>query len=113
MDQRLHVITIGADSLPVMVNFYVEKLGWKPIAGNTGIVFFKVSGFLISIVQRQLLANFTGIPLEKKTASSFTFGYNVNSREEVISQYEMLKKNNVRIVKEPVEPATGACFFYF
>ena len=113
MDQRLNVITIGAENLQGMVNFYIEKLGWKPVVENTDIVFFKLNGFLISIVQKQLLANFIGIPSTKKETGFLTMGYNLNTKEEVICHYETLKRKNVRIVKEPVESDHGACFFYF
>jgi hypothetical protein len=113
MGQRLHVITIGADNCQGMVNFYTQILGWKPAAENADIVFFKLNGFFISIVQRQLLANFIGIPFIKKETSFLTLGYTLSSKEEVIDHYEDLKRKNVRILKEPVESGQGACFFYF
>lgn len=113
MDQRLHVITIGANDLNGIVSFYIEKLGWKPFAKDSDIVYFKLNGFLIGIVQRQLLASFTGVPFAKKESRYFTLGYNFNTKEEVICHYEDLKRKNIRIVKEPAESDRGACFFYF
>jgi catechol-2,3-dioxygenase len=110
MSQRLQVISIGANNVVEMVNFYAGKLGWAYAGGDSSIAFFKMNGFLVSIVQKQLLANFIGISPGKREAGSFTLGYNVNSKEEVILHYQLLKEKNVRIVKEP-DP--GSCFFYF
>ncbi len=47
MNQRLSIITIGTDSLQAMRNFYIQKFGWKPVAENKDIVFFKLNGFLL------------------------------------------------------------------
>ena len=49
LNQRLSIITIGTDSLPAMRNFYIEKFGWKPVAENKDIVFFKLNGFLFGL----------------------------------------------------------------
>jgi uncharacterized protein len=110
MDQRLQVITISANNVAEMVNFYTGKLGWAHVAGDSSIAFFRMNGFLISIVKKELLANFIGISPGKKEAGSFTFGYNVNSKEEVISQYKLLKEKDVHIIKEP---DLESSFFYF
>ena len=61
MDQRISVLTIGADDLIAMRKFYEEKLGWRPITENKDIVFYKMNGFLLSIGKRKELANFIGI----------------------------------------------------
>ncbi len=61
MEQRISVLTIGANNLSAMRKFYEEVLGWKPVAENKDIVFYKMNGFLFSIGKRNELANFIGI----------------------------------------------------
>ena len=48
MQQRITVLTIGANDLTAMQAFYQEVLGWKPVASNADIVFYQMNGFLLS-----------------------------------------------------------------
>lgn len=113
MESRLSVITLAADDLTVMRNFYSKKLGWKPIAENKDILFFKMNGFLLSICNKNDLANFIEISPEGNGFRSFTLGYNVSTKEEVDRLYENFKSKGIRIVKEPTATSFGAYFFYF
>jgi predicted enzyme related to lactoylglutathione lyase len=40
MEQRISVLTIGADDLNAMKNFYGQILGWTTLAENKDIAFF-------------------------------------------------------------------------
>lgn len=51
MQQRMSVLTIGADNLSAMKNFYEQTLGWQPVVQNKDIVFFKLNGFLLSTLR--------------------------------------------------------------
>jgi catechol 2,3-dioxygenase-like lactoylglutathione lyase family enzyme len=113
MTRLFNTVTISADDLPAMVKFYVEKLGWRLVAGDASAAYFRLNGFLISIMQRQLLANFMGLNSPEKGKNSLVLGFNLDSPAEVISQYEIFRTKDIPIVKEPVEPGPGACFFYF
>jgi catechol 2,3-dioxygenase-like lactoylglutathione lyase family enzyme len=113
MEQRLSVLTIGANDLQAMRKFYEENFGWKPVAVNKDIVFYKMNGFLFSIGERRELADFIGITPEGSGFRSFTFGYNVPTEEEVRTLYKQLKDKGVKILKEPTEPPFGGLFFYF
>lgn len=112
MEQRISVLTIGADNLEAMKSFYEQVLGWKAIAENKDIVFYKLNGFLLSICDRKMLAGFIGIDHEGKGFRSVTIGYNVESKNEVLKLYEELK-DKVKILKEPAEAPFGGLFFYF
>lgn len=112
MEQRISVLTIGADSLQEMKNFYTQLLGWEPVAENKDIVFFKLNGFLLSICDRKMLADFIGVSAAGSGFRSITVGYNVASKEEVLKLYNQLK-DKVNILKEPAEPPFGGLFFYF
>ena len=113
MEQRFSVITLAAENLTTLRDFYIDKLGWKPIAENKDVVFFKLNGLLFSICNRDTIREFTGMPAEGAGYRPFTLGYNVNTKGEAIELYFKLKNNGVRIVKEPEEPSFGGYFFYF
>lgn len=112
MEQRLSVITIGADDLSVMKQFYGDTLGWKPVAENEDIVLFQMNGFLLSICGKKSLADFIGIGSAGDGFRRFTISYNVGTEEEVRTLYEELK-SKVNILKEPAAPPFGGLFFYF
>ena len=81
MEQRISVLTIGADDLIGMKNFYTDTLGWVPVADNRDIVFYKLNGFLLSICDKRILAEFIGVSPEGRGFRSTTIGYNVSSKE--------------------------------
>lgn len=112
MEQRISVLTIGADDLNSMKHFYGQVLGWATVAENNDIVFYKLNGFLLSICDRKTLADFIGVDHNGQGFRSITIGYNVDSKEEVLKLYEQLK-DKVKILKEPTEPPFGGLFFYF
>lgn len=112
MEQRISVLTIGADDLNAMKNFYGQILGWTTVAENKDIVFYKLNGFLLSICHKKTLADFIGIDHEGQGFRSVTIGYNVDSKEEVLKLYTQLK-DKVKILKKPTELPFGGLFFYF
>jgi len=112
MEQRISVLTIGADDLDAMKKFYGQVLGWMAVAENKDIVFYKLNGFLLSICDRKSLANFIGIDHKGNGFRSVTIGYNVDRKEEVLELYDQLK-DKVKILKAPTEPPFGGLFFYF
>jgi len=113
MEQRLSVLSIGADDLYSMRNFYEVILGWRPIAENKDIVFYKMNGFLFSIGKRKDLANFIGVNSDGSGFRGFTFGYNVSTENEVRELHKQLKAKGVKILNEPTAPPFGGLFFYF
>jgi uncharacterized protein len=112
MEPRISVLTISAENLEAMKTFYGQVLGWKTVAENKDIVFYKLNGFLLSICERKMLADFIGIGADGSGFRSVTIGYNVPTEEEVLSLYNQLK-DKVQILKEPTTPPFGGLFFYF
>src|SRR5579863_8537796 len=111
MRQRLSIITIGVDSLQAMRNFYVEKFGWKPVAENHEIVFFKLNGFLFGLYPAKKLADFANTSPEKTGFRPFTLAYMVDSKQKVIDLYNIMKGRGVKIIKEPQVPPIGGYYF--
>ena len=112
MEQRISVLTIGAENLSAMKDFYGKTLGWKAIAENKDIIFYKLNGFLLSICDRKMLADFIGIRYEGNGFRCVTIGYNVQTEEDVLQLYDQLK-DKVKMLKEPTAPPFGGLFFYF
>jgi len=112
MDQRISVLTIGAQDLSAMKAFYGRVLGWRTIAENKDIVFYKLNGFLLSICDRKMLADFIGVDHKGEGFRSITIGYNVETKEEVLKHYQELK-DKVHVLKPPTEAPFGGLFFYF
>jgi len=113
MEQRISVLSIGADDLTTMRNFYEEILGWKPIVENKDIAFYKMNGFLFSIVKRKELADFIGVNPDGIGFRAVTFGYNVSTENEVRELYKKLKAKGVKVLSEPTQAPFGGLFFYF
>ncbi len=112
MEQRISVLTIGADNLATLRSFYEKVLGWTPVAQNDTVVFYKLNGFLLSLCDRKMLAEFIGVDHHGQGFRSVTVGYNVDSEEAVLQLYDQLK-DKVKILKEPTAPPFGGLFFYF
>lgn len=112
METRLSVITLAAKNPPLMRDFYSNVLGWEPVAENKDIVFYKLNGFLLSICSEKLLSDFVDVRTPSDGSRSFTLGYNLSQKEDVLELYDRLK-NKVNILKPPTEPPFGGLFFYF
>ena len=111
MEQRLSIITIGADNLQAMRAFYVEKFGWKPVAENKDILFFKLNGFLFGLYGRKDMAKFNGASPEGSGFRPYNLAYMVDSKQKVVELYELLKSRGVKIIKEPEVPPIGGYYF--
>ena len=111
MQQRITVLSIGATDLVSMRSFYEDVLEWKPVAGNSDIVFYQMNGFLLSIAKKEDLSAFIGVNLGER--GPVTIGYNVDTEHEVNAIYEELLAKGVSILKPPTVPPFGGLFFYF
>jgi predicted enzyme related to lactoylglutathione lyase len=101
MNQALNFVTIGANDLDKMKNFYLEKFGWKPLKDSDGIVFFKLNGFILAIFPANELADDIGISNDGSGFKRVTFSINCKSEKEVDEAFKELKQNGVKIVKQP------------
>ncbi|WP_373331535.1 VOC family protein [Salmonirosea aquatica] len=113
MDQRFSVITLGVDNLPAQLAFYKTKLGWESVAENKTIVFFKMNGFLFSLLDRKALAEGSGVQAEGQGFRSITLSYNVSSTEQVDQLHEQFKANGITILKAPTDTPFGGYYFTF
>ena len=120
MKPRITVITIGVDSLEKSVAFYRDGLG-LPTQGIIGaefehgaVAFFDLqAGIRLAVWPRTSIAHDTGMPAEPPSATEFTLGHNVASKEEVDTIMAQAEKAGARIVKPAHETFWGGYAGYF
>jgi catechol 2,3-dioxygenase-like lactoylglutathione lyase family enzyme len=120
MRPRITVITIGVDDLERSLHFYRDGLGLATdgIMGAEfeygAVVFIELqSGLRLALWPRKSIAHDTGLSLHTKSATEFTLGHNVSSREEVDAVMSQAKLAGAVIVKPAQTTFWGGYSGYF
>ncbi len=101
MKQQLQFITIGAENLDSLKEFYVNSFGWKPSRDDGGIVFFQMNGFILSLYSAEELAEDIGIHNNGNGFKRITTAICFNSEQEVDAVFRELRDKGAEVVKEP------------
>ncbi len=119
MKPRISVITIGVEDLEKSVAFY-RALGLETdgIVGKEfeygAVAFFDLqSGLKLALWPRKSIAYDSGLPLEVKSATEFTIGHNVNSKEGVDAVMAQAEKAGAKIIKPAADTFWGGYAGYF
>jgi len=120
MKPRITVFTIEVDDLERSLLFYRDGLG-LPTQGIVGsefehgaVAFFDLqAGVKLAIWPRKSLAHDTGLPEASSSATEFTLGHNVSSREEVDAVMEEARSARARIVRQAHDTFWGGYAGYF
>jgi uncharacterized glyoxalase superfamily protein PhnB len=107
MQPRITLITLGVDDLEKAVVFYHDGLGF-PTEGIVGrefehgaVAFFDLTnGLKLALWARQDLAHEAKVPLGPSSATEFTLGHNVRSKQEVDTIMEQAK-NAGAVITDP------------
>lgn len=120
MKPRITVITLGVDDLERAVAFYRDGLGFatEGIVGREiehgAVAFFDLQhGLKLAIWPRASIAHDAGVALEPPSATNFTLGHNVASRDEVDAVMSQAKAAGAVVVKAAAETAWGGYAGYF
>ena len=121
MKQRLHVITIGVDDLERSMRFYRDGMGLQTegvfgaeMHERGAVVFYTMeSGLILSTWLRDNVAWDSDVPLGPKSATEFTIGHGVLSRDEVDTVIAQARASGGTIVKEPHDTFWGGYAGYF
>ncbi|HEY3079724.1 MAG TPA: VOC family protein [Chloroflexota bacterium] len=113
MKPRITVLTLGVSDLERSLAFYRDGLG-LPTKGIVGqefeygaVAFFNLrNGLVLALWPRSSIARDAGVSLQPPSATEFTIGHNVGSKEEVDALMEQTERAGARIVK-----AAGATFW--
>lgn len=120
MKPRVTVITVCVDDLESSLRFYRDGLGLKTegIIGQEfehgAVVFFDLQpGLKLAIWPRKSLAQDSGLPLGKPSATELSLGHNVSSKAEVDAVMEQAKRAGAIIVKPAQDTFWGGYAGYF
>lgn len=120
MKPRITLITLGVDDLEKSLVFYRDGLG-LPTRGIVGtefehgaVAFFDLQhGLKLALWPRKSIAHDAKITLQPRSATEFTIGHNVASKEEVDAVMEQAKRAGAKIIKPAQETFWGGYAGYF
>ena len=114
MNQHLHLVTLGVRDFEASHKFYTEILGWKPSnSSNEDVTFFQTGGVVLSVYQREKLAEDAQVDPEGSGFPGITLAFNAQSEAEVDEIISDLKSKGVQILKEPQKVFWGGYSSYF
>jgi catechol 2,3-dioxygenase-like lactoylglutathione lyase family enzyme len=117
---RITVITIGVNDLEKSVKFYQDGLG-LPTQGIVGtefehgaVAFFDLHNSLkLAVWPRTSIAHDSTIPLQSPSATEFTIGHNVGTKEEVDVVMKQAQNAGANIIKPAEATFYGGYAGYF
>jgi hypothetical protein len=113
MEQRMSFITLGVENLNKSAEFYENDFGWRRSEiSNDAIIFFQLNGIMLSIYERNKLAEDVTIDSTGSGFKGFTLSYLTRSEKEVNDLIENLRKKGARIIKEPQKVFWGGYSSY-
>jgi catechol 2,3-dioxygenase-like lactoylglutathione lyase family enzyme len=120
MKARITLITLGVDDLDRSLKFYRDGLGLKTegIIGEQfehgAVAFFELEGGLkLALWPRSSLSHDSGVPKESPSATEFSLGHNVSSKEEVDAVMRQAQDAGAFIVKTAGDTFWGGYAGYF
>ncbi len=120
MKQRINVLTIGVNDLEESLKFYRDGLGLKTegIVGREfehgAVVFFDLQyGLKLALYPKKEIAWDAKIPLNSTSATEFTIGHLVNSKQEVDKVIKQAENAGANITKPAQDTFWGGYAGYF
>lgn len=120
MKARITLITLGVDDLDRSLKFYRDGLGLETegIIGEQfehgAVAFFELEGDLkLALWPRSSLSHDSGLPKESPSATEFSLGHNVSSKEEVEAVMRQAQDAGAVIVKTAGDTFWGGYAGYF
>jgi len=120
MKPRITLLTVGVSNLQRSLAFYRDGLG-LPTQGIVGtefehgaVAFFDLqAGLKLAIWPRGDIARDAGIPVGPASATEFTIGHNVASKDDVDAVMKQASKAGATIVKPAQDTFWGGYAGYF
>lgn len=120
MKPRITLVTLGVDDLERSLRFYRDGLGLasEGIVGKEfehgAVAFFDLqSGVKLALWPRKSIGHDSGLPVGARSATEFTLGHNVSSKEEVDAVMAQARKAGAAIVKAAHDTLWGGHAGYF
>ncbi len=112
MRPNLTVVTLGVKDFRRSVHFYKIELGWKGKVMDD-VAFFNLSGVVLALYPRHLLAKDVNVSSKGKGFPGFTLAHNARSEKEVDAIFIAVRKAGAKIVKTPQKVFWGGYSGYF
>ncbi|MCB0112304.1 MAG: VOC family protein [Caldilineaceae bacterium] len=120
MQPKVTVLTLGVEDLERALHFYRDGLGFatEGIMGQEfeygAVVFIDLqAGLRLALWPRQSIAHDTGLPVAQPSATEFTLGHNVSSKEEVDAVMAQAAAAGATIIKAAHATFWGGYSGYF
>ena len=120
MKPRIAVVTLGVDDLERAVKFYRDGLGLATpgVVGQEyehgAVAFFDLEGGIkLALWARDSLAQDSTLPKTAPSATEFSLGHNVRTRDEVDTVMAQAGGAGARIVKQAADTFWGGYAGYF
>jgi catechol 2,3-dioxygenase-like lactoylglutathione lyase family enzyme len=120
MEPRITMLTLGADDLERSVRFYGDGLGLatEGIVGTEfehgAVAFFDLqAGLKLAVFNRGDLAHDAGVSRTPPSATEFSIGHNVRTREAVDAIMHQAKTAGATIIKPAQDTFWGGYAGYF
>ncbi len=114
------MLTLGVNDLEASLRFYRDGLGLATdgIVGQEfeygAVAFFDLQpGLRLALWPRASIARDAGLPVQPPSATDFTIGHNVNSKEEVDAVMAQAGRAGAKIVKPAGKTFWGGYAGYF
>jgi hypothetical protein len=113
MEQRLTIVTLGVSDLKKSTAFYTNVFGWEKLpSSNDDITLIRLNGVLLSLYDREKLAEDAAVDPQGQGFKGCTLAYNTHSKEEVDQLIADMESKGVHIVKRPQEVFWGGYSSY-
>ncbi len=112
MDQRVSLITVGAQNIEAMAAFY-SALGWERVDSPDGVVAFDLIGQTLGLYPLDKLAEDIGVAPETLGRGAMTLGYNTREKEDVAPLLAKVEAAGGKVLKPATDVFWGGHHGYF
>lgn len=113
MKPHITLISLGVADLDRSIAFYETGLGLPRKDGPEGIAFFETGATMLSLYNREKLAEDIGVPSDGSGFSGFTLAHNVESPEQVDATLAEAVAAGAELIKLGQEVFWGGYSGYF
>jgi len=102
LQPKLNIITLGVTDVATSTAFYNTVFGWEPTSdSNENITFYKLNGILLSLYNKEKLAEDVQVPPVGSGFTGVTLAHVANTEEEVDEIFAHMETHGVKILKAP------------
>jgi len=112
MEQRVSLITLGAQDVATLAAFY-EALGWTRVDSPDGVVAFDLIGQTLGLYPLDALAEEIGIAAADLGRGAMTLAHNVREKSDVALLLARAEAAGARILKPASDVFWGGYHGYF